>query len=249
MSFVLAVWFCQVGYGQDIPDPSKPARLVNDLADVLSDEQEYALEQKLIGYEDSTSNQVCIVLVKGLNGYDVADYAVKLGLKWKVGTQKDNGVLILCAMEEHKSRIEVGYGLEARLTDALSKRIVSQTMKPYFKAGQYYEGLDAATNDVISVVSGEYKGDYQYTKNKKRGKSGRYSIWIILAVILIILFLGRKGGGGNGGFLTGMILGNLLGGGRRGGGFGDFSSGSGDFGGFGGFGGGSFGGGGASGDW
>ena len=230
---------------QDIPEIPKPARLVNDLAEVLSEDQERSLEQKLIGYEDSTSNQVCIVLVKSLNGYDVADFAVKLGLKWKVGTQKDNGILILCAMEEHKSRIEVGYGLEAKLTDALSKRIVTQTIKPYFREGQFYEGLDAATNDIISVVSGEYQGDYQYTKNKRRGKSGGYSIWFILAILALIFIFGRKSGGGGGGFLTGMLLGNMLGG-RRGGGFGDFSSGSGDFGGFGG---GSFGGGGASGDW
>lgn len=233
---------------QNIPDSPNPPRLVNDLADVLSPDQEYALEQKLIGYEDSTSNQIAIVLVKSLDGDDVADYSVKLALKWGIGSKKNNGVLLLCAMEDHKSRIEVGYGLEGKLTDIVSKEIVSNTLKPYFKQGQYYEGLYATTNEIIRAASGEYQGEYQYTKNKKRRGKGSTPFWVILAVIILIIWLGRNSRGGGGGFLTGMILGNLLSGGRRGG-FGDFSSGSGDFGGFGGFGGGSFGGGGASGDW
>ena len=238
------------GTAQNIPDPGNPPRLVNDFADVLSEEQERELEKKLMAYEDSTSTQIAVVLVKNLDGTDVADYAVKLALKWKIGTKKDNGVLFLASMEEHKTRIEVGYGLEGVLPDITTKRILTEDVKPYFKQQQYYEGIDLATTHIIQAAKGEYKGEYKYSSNrgKKKGK-GLGIGFTILIIILIIVFASNRRGGGGGGFLTGMILGNMLGGGGRhsgGGGWGDFSSGGGSFGGFGG---GSFGGGGSSGDW
>jgi len=247
--FLLFTALPLVGFAQNIPDKTNPPRLVNDFADVLSDEQERELEQKLISYEDSTSTQVAVVLVKSLDGDDVADYAVKLALKWKIGTKKDNGVLFLAAIDDHKTRIEVGYGLEGVLPDITTKRILTEDVKPYFKQQQYYEGIDLATNHIIEAARGEYKGEFQYSKNKggKKGK-GIGTGFIILVIILVIVFGRNRRGGGGGGFLTGMILGNLLGnaGRRGGGGWGDFSSGGGSFGGFGG---GSFGGGGSSGDW
>ena len=235
------------GSAQNIPDQSNPPRLVSDFADVLSDEQERELEQKLMSYEDSTSTQVAVVLVKSLDGTDVADYAVKLALKWKIGTKKDNGVLVLAAIDDRKTRIEVGYGLEGVLPDITTKRILTEDVKPYFKQQQYYEGLDLATTHIIQAAKGEYKGEYKYSNNKGKKKGKGLGIGsIIFIIILIIIFASNRGGGG--GFLTGMILGNMLGGSRHsgGGGWGDFSSGGGSFGGFGG---GSFGGGGSSGDW
>ncbi len=247
--FLALLWISIPVSGQNIPDPQNPARLVNDFADVLSGQQEQALEQKLIAYEDSTSNQVAIVVVKNLDGDDVADYAVKLALKWGIGSKKNNGVLLLVSIEDRKSRIEVGYGLEGVLTDLTTKRILIEDLKPYFKQSQYFEGLDLATTHIIEAARGEYKGDYKYSNGKTKRKGKGLGIgFIILIVILIVLFGGgRKGGGGGGGFLTGMLLGQMLGGSRGGrGDFGDFSSGGGSFGGFGG---GSFGGGGSSGDW
>jgi len=229
---------------QNIPEPSNPPKLVNDFADVLSPDQENALEQKLIAFEDSTSNQLAIVLIKSLEGYEIADYSVQLALKWGIGTKKNNGILLLAAIDDRKVRIEVGYGLEGVVTDAISKRIITQTIKPYFKQSGYYEGLDAATNDLFSASKGEFQGEFQYSKGKKKGKG--LGIGIIIIIVILIFIFSRKGGGGGGGFFTGMLLGQLLGGNRHGGGFGDFSGGKGDFGGFGG---GSFGGGGSSGDW
>ena len=235
------------GSAQNIPDRTNPPHLVNDFADVLSDEQERELEQKLMAYEDSTSTQIAVVLVKNLDGTDVADYAVKLALKWKIGTKKDNGVLVLAAIDDRKTRIEVGYGLEGVLPDITTKRILTEDVKPYFKQQQFYEGLDLATTHIIQAAKGEYKGEYKYSNNKGKKKGKGLGIGsIIFIIILIIIFASNSGGGG--GFLTGMILGNMLGGSRHsgGGGWGDFSSGGGSFGGFGG---GSFGGGGSSGDW
>jgi uncharacterized protein len=190
-----------------------------------------------------------VVLVKNLDGTDVADYSVKLALKWKIGTKKDNGVLFLAAIDDRKTRIEVGYGLEGVLPDITTKRILTEDVKPYFKQQQFYEGIDLATTHIIQAAKGEYKGEYKYSNNRGKKKGKGLGIGsIIFIIILIIVFASSRGGGG-GGFLTGMILGNMLGGGGRhsgGGGWGDFSSGGGSFGGFGG---GSFGGGGSSGDW
>lgn len=245
--FLLVAVIPFAGSAQNIPDQTNPPHLVNDFADVLSVEQERELEQKLMAYEDSTSTQIAVVLVKNLDGTDVADYAVKLALKWKIGTKKDNGVLLLAAIDDRKTRIEVGYGLEGVLPDITTKRILTEDVKPYFKQQQYYEGLDLATTHIIQAAKGEYKGEYKYSNNKGKKKGKGLGIGsIIFIIILIIIFASNRGGGG--GFLTGMILGNMLGGSRHsgGGGWGDFSSGGGSFGGFGG---GSFGGGGSSGDW
>ncbi len=231
-------------FAQEIPDASKPARLVNDFADVLSEQEEAQLEQKLISWSDSTSNQMAIVLIKSLEGMDVADYSVRLSEKWKIGTKQNNGLLLLVAMEERKSRIEVGYGLESRITDAISRRILADYLKPAFKESRYYEGLDLASTQLIEAAAGEFKGEPEKKHKKKKGLGLGF---IIVLIIILYLASRNKGGGGGGGFLTGMLLGNMLSGGRhRGGGWGDFSSGSGSFGGFGG---GSFGGGGSSGDW
>lgn len=251
MKQYLVLFFFLVSAGlfaQAIPDSPKPPRLVNDFANILTSEEVSNLEQKLISYEDSTSNQVSIVLVKSLGGYDVADYSVRLAEKWGIGSKKNNGILFLLSIEDRKSRIEVGYGLEGKITDAISKRILLE-IKPYLKEGNYNEALNQATYLIAKAAAGEYQGEYQYSKNKKRKSKGMS--WGFVLLILIILFLASRGNkngrGGGGGFLTGMLLGQMLGGGRRSsGGWGDFSSGGGSFGGFGG---GSFGGGGASGDW
>lgn len=231
-------------FAQEIPDVPNPPRLVNDLANVLSDQEETQLEQKLISWSDSTSNQMAIVLVKSLEGMDVADYAVRLAEKWKIGTKQNNGLLLLVAMEERKSRIEVGYGLESRITDAISRRILADYLKPAFKESRYYEGLDLASTQLIEAAAGEFKGEPEKKHKKKKG----LGLGFIILLIIILYIASKNKGGGGGGFLTGMLLGNMLSGGNRhrGGGWGDFSSGSGSFGGFGG---GSFGGGGSSGDW
>jgi len=247
LSLLLLLQAALFARAQQIPEAPNPPRLVNDFAGVLSADEVQALEQKLISYEDSTSNQVAIVLIKSLDGADVADYAVKLALKWGIGSKKDNGVLLLAAIDDRKVRVEVGYGLEGRITDMAAKQI-RESLKPYFRENQYYQGLAVATDEIAKAAAGEYQGQYQYTKNKKKKGDSPWGFLSIILVLLLIFLFSRGGRGGGGGFLTGMLLGQLLGGGgRRGGGsWGDFSSGGGSFGGFGG---GGFGGGGSSGDW
>lgn len=237
---------------QDIPQPSNPPRLVNDFENILSESEKNLLEQKLVAFNDSTSSQIAIVTVATTGEYPVDDYTIALYRKWGIGQKdKDNGVVILCAMSDRKIAIITGYGLEGALPDAICKRIIEQLVKPNFKKGNYFAGLDAATDEIIKRASGEYVADDIPEENL----SPLPVIFIIALIFLIIWFSKyrsvKRYAALNGiDFWTAWMLLNAA---RRsshssgwGGGSG-WSSGGG--GGFGGFGGGSTGGGGATGSW
>ncbi len=245
--------------GQNLPQRPNPPKLVNDLAHVLSPEQVAILEEKLVALDDSTSNQIALVTIPDLNGYDVAEYANKLYRAWGIGTQKhNNGVLILVAVNDHKIRIEVGYGLEGAIPDITAKSIIDNDLTPNFREGNYYRGFDEAINSLGQAASGEYK-EPRNRSNDDGGGGGFFTFLIIVFIIFMILGRGGRGGGGmmsrrGSGWLGPFILGNMMGsrnrGGWGGGGFGGGGWGGGSGGGgFGGFGGGSSGGGGASGGW
>lgn len=254
--FVLALSY-YVGFAQDFP--ARPNTLVNDYTHTLTAEQTANLERKLVAFDDSTSNQIAVVIIKSVGDYDVNEYALGLGRKWGIGGNKtkNNGIILLVALGDRKLSIQTGYGLEGALPDVYTKRIIENDIKPYFKDGDYYRGLDAGTNSIISLIKGEYKN----TSPKAKSTGGKGTAGIIVLIIIVVIFLIiRKGGGGNGSQVIGgrgvadaFFWSMLLGGGRGGsggGGFGGgFGGGSGGGGGFGGFGGGSFGGGGSSGSW
>lgn len=233
--------------------PAKPNRLVNDYTNTLSPEQINSLERKLVAFDDSTTTQIAVVLISTLDGYDVSDYAVRLAEQWGVGGSKNNnGIMLLAALGDRKVTIQTGYGVEGALPDAIAKRIIENEIKPDFKVGNYFGGLDKATDAIISYTKGEYKNE-----NPKQGQQSKgIPVGLIILIIIIIIAISRRGGGGGGRRVIGgrggadlmwWTLLSGMGGRSRGGGFGGFSGGGG--GGFGGFGGGSFGGGGASGDW
>jgi uncharacterized protein len=245
---------------QDLPPRPNPPRLVNDLAHVMQPQEADALEQKLVAYDDSTSSQIAVVTVPTIGDNDLFDYAQKLYQAWGIGRKgKDNGVLILVAIKEHRIRIHTGYGLEGAIPDALAKRIGDNTFAPAFKQNQYYAGLDRGTDQLIALAKGEYKADP--ADARPRGRRSRDSsgsgafFWIIIGVLVLVFLLRSRGGGGRGGrgglgggFMPPIIFGDFSGGrGVFGGGGGGFGGGGG--GGFGGFGGGSSGGGGASSSW
>ena len=250
-----------VGWAQDIPAKPSPNRLVNDFTNTLTADQVAALEQKLVAYDDSTSNQIVIVIVATTNDYAPVDYATKLGREWGVGNKKtNNGVVLLVAKNDRKLFIAPGYGLEGAIPDITAKSIVEDIIKPNFRADDFYRGLDLGTNAIMKAAAGEYKAPAGYRKNK--GDKGDRSGWVgFIIIIIIMIMIIAKGGGRGGGMMsrrgfgdvaTGMLLGSLLGGGRGSGGFGSgggFGGGSSGGGGFGGFGGGSFGGGGSGGSW
>lgn len=255
-SVLLFVSFLAVA--QNIPARPNPPRLVNDLANVLSAQEEQQLEAQLVAYDDSTSNQVAVVLVKTLNDYPIEEYATKLFRDWGVGNKKNNnGVVILAAIEDRKIRIEVGYGLEGAIPDITANHIIENDIKPDFRAGDYYDGLSKAASSIVKAAAGEYKAPANY-KKKKGGGSALPFGFLIFIIIMIVIFGGGSNRGGGGGFMSRrgsgwlgpFILGNMLGRGSSGwGGGGGGWSGGGGGGGFGGFGGGSSGGGGASGSW
>lgn len=244
---------------QNLPEVSRT--IVTDYTNTLSPSEREALERKLVAFNDSTSTQIAVVLVNTTEDYDIADYAVRLAQKWGVGDAKyNNGVLLLAALADRAVTIQTGYGVEGALPDAIAYRIIENDIKPAFRSGNYYQGLNDATNSIISYTKGEYKPE----KKKGSGSSGGGGIsGIVVIIVIVILFaLISKGGGGNnkgGKMINGkgsndlfwwMLLNSLGGGGnsRGGGGFGGFGGGD-SGGGFGGFGGGGFGGGGASGRW
>jgi len=248
---------------QDIPDRPVPQRLVNDFAGLLSEWEAQTLEEKLVAFNDSTSNQIAIVTVPSLSGYDIVDYAQRLGEKWGIGQkQLDNGILILVKPKTDDSRGEVtivpGYGLEGAIPDLTSAMIIDNEILPAFRENAYFGGLNDAVNTLMSLAGGEFSSD-EYGKKAKRGSDGEGIAGIIIFIIFVILItiFGRsKGSGtkniGSGNLPMWLLLSMLGSGGSHKGSWGGFSGGGsrgGGGGGFGGFGGGSFGGGGARGSW
>ena len=242
---------------QDFPPVPNPPRLVTDFTGTLSSDELARLEQKLVAYNDSTSTQIAIVMMRSTGDYEIADYSQRLGESWGIGSSKDNGILILAAMDDRKVFIATGRGMEGAVPDALAKRIVTNLIIPNFKMEAYYQGLDQATDMIIKLASGEYKAEEVESDGNHGGAIFLLFVFIFLFVILPLIknrkdndnHMGGRGGGID--LWTTIMLANMLKGGG-GGKFGDFSSGRGSFGGgggFGGFGGGSFGGGGAGGSW
>ncbi len=217
-----------------IPVPALSGR-VSDYGSMISAQARVDIEAKLQQFETTESTQIVILTVPSLQGDPIEDFSIKVADAWKIGHKgSDNGVLLIVSRDDHKVRIEVGYGLEGKLTDLLAGRIIRDEMYTAFKAGQFDAGFSRTVDALIAVVHGEYKA-------KPQAKRGSKPSMPLLAIILLVIyfisqiFRGHRGGG--------LMGGAGLGGGFYGGGFG--SGGGGGFGG----GGGGFGGGGASGDW
>ena len=258
---VFLVVFAFSSFAQDIPERPNPPRLVNDLANVLSEQEKQQLESELVQFDRSTTTQITIVTVPNLGGTDISDFAFKLGEKWGVGGKaNNNGIVIIFKPKVGNERggvfVAVGYGLEGIIPDATANRdVVNKEMIPHFKQNDIYGGLEAGTKVLMSLAAKEYTAkDYaQKAERKKSDGGGGFFVAVIIIIILISLFRGGRGRNYNsGGSLPFWLALGMLGGSNRGGGsFGGFSGGGGGGGGggFGGFGGGSFGGGGAGGSW
>ncbi|MDT3366633.1 MAG: TPM domain-containing protein [Bacteroidota bacterium] len=243
-----------------IPAAPNPPRLVNDFAGVLGSRAD-ELEQILVAFDDSTSNQITVVTVSSLDGYAVEEFALELGRKWGVGKSINNGVVVLIKPKNSDGggevTIQVGYGLEGAITDAYCRRIIDNEMIPAFKEEDYYKGVYNACDQLMKLASGEISEPR--SKEDPSGWAVLLGFFLPLVIFVVVVsIMYKKGGGG-----SNMSDGDGTGGSRRpfiwfGPGFGGGSSsgsgwggghGGGFGGGFGGFGGGSFGGGGASGRW
>lgn len=250
------------------------AHRVTDLTGTLTAEDQAALESRLATIEQNKGSQIAILMVPTTQPETIEQYAIRVAEQWKLGRKGvDDGVLVLLAKNDRKSRIEVGYGLEGTLPDAIAKRIISDVMRPYFRQGDFYGGLTAGVNAITGVINGEPLPAPQHAV--RTGISPDMVLVAFFAALAIggVLraVLGKFMGGLTAGGLTGVALFALgagllfsafisfiifvlmLSGGHRSGflgGYGGGGFGGGGFGG-GGFsgGGGGFGGGGASGDW
>ena len=260
ITIILIVISVSAGFAQEFPEPMQPPRMVNDFSELLNSNEKQSLEAKLQEFYYQTSNQIYVVIMDDISGYDISDYSFQLGEKWGIGTKgKDNGILILLNPSPDRKHGDVfiasGYGLEGAVPDAHTKRIVEFDMIPHFKELDYYGGLNAATSTIMDLTRGEYTMD-EYIQQKSQGSSPGAGIFTLFFMIFIFSMLGRSRSrrhhsvGRSLPFWAALFM--ASGAGRsHGGSFGNFSSGSGGFGGggFGGGMGGSFGGGGAGGSW
>lgn len=264
---------CSVLLWAQIPPQPDPPRLVNDYAGVLTSEQVNELEQRLVAFNDSTSNVICVVIVNDLGDYTASEFAYEIGDKWGVRDKNhSNGVVILIKPSSAKGGdgdiyIATGYDLEGVLPDAACKRIIEQQFIPELKQGNYYEALVKGLDVILPAVAGEINVAREDGEGDEAFLAGFVFFLFIMVIILIVSASrsshNRKGGKGSGNgngndedLLNAIFWGSLLSNGNRGGsgysgssgfggGFGGGSFGGGGFGGFGGSGG--FGGGGAGG--
>lgn len=155
---------------------------VVDEAGLFDANQKVTLDKKLANHEANTSNQIVVVTIKSLDGYDISDYGYQLGRHWGIGQKdKNNGILLIIAPNERKVRIEVGYGLEGALPDATSKTIIQNDILPLFKKGSYYDGVNSGLDKIILAVKGEY--------TPARSTNESSSIGFILFPILFIAII------------------------------------------------------------
>jgi len=221
--------------------PSIPqlSRYANDFTNTISEADLNQINSQLATFDDSTSNQIILLIIPSLEGYPLEMFANEVASKNKIGTKEhSNGVLFLVVKNDRKMRIEVGYGLEGAIPDALASSIIRNEVTPYFKRDDYLSGVVAGLSAIISASKGEYTSD-----KKRKDDNEEFSFpWGFLIFIIIFLVFGRN----KGGLGTLLVLNALGGSGRSSGGFGGGGGFSG--GGFSG-GGGGFGGGGSSGGW
>lgn len=252
----LALGSLAVGLALLLPAPARAEESiprndgwVTDLAGMLNEGQEQALEALMESYRAGSTNEIALLTVPNLGGRALEQLSLEVARTWRIGSaERHNGALLLVARDERKVRIEVGRGLEGNLTDSICGRIIRDVITPAFKQGRYYEGLRAGIEALHAAAGGDYA-----KIPRPPGRHSRETSFAALLplVLLVLLFIGLSRGGrggrrGNMGLLPWLILSSMAsGGGRSSGGF--RSGGSGGFGGFGG--GGGFSGGGASGGW
>ncbi len=258
---VMALCFvaAPAAHADEIKFPELTGRVVDD-ANMLSPEQKADLTTRLKALQDKNGRQLVVVTLPSLQGQDIQDFGYQLGRKWGIGQKgQNNGVLFIIAPSERKVRIEVGYGLEPILTDALSSQILQAAVLPKFRSGDMPGGIvDGATalSEQLGLDDAEAHArvvqaeQAPVTQHRARGGSPLGAIFTLLIIFFVISSIFRRGQGGGGGWFWPLMLLMSLGRGGRGGG--DWGGGGGGFGGgddnFGG-GGGSFGGGGSSGSW
>ena len=242
---LLCVFLAQAAWAADlVPVPPFKAYLT-DSAKILQPAQASQLEARLAALSAQTGSQVAVLTVPSTQPEDIAAYAIRVADAWKVGRQNiDDGVILVVAVDDRKLRIEVGRGLEGGIPDAIAKRIVSDTITPAFKNGEYYLGIAAGIEQIAARIGAEALAPPASNAAQDQGPLWPFAIFFIIMIIAML----RRGPQPYYNSRRGRALGMGTGIGLSSGGFGGGFGGGGG-GGFGGGGGGGFGGGGASGGW
>lgn len=172
-------------------NPGPPAGYVNDFAGMLTSDQRQSLETKISNFEQETSNELSVVTIPSLNGDSIENFAVKLFEDWDMGKKgKDNGVLLLIARDDRQMRIEVGYGLEGALTDADSFWIIQKALRPAFQGGDYYGGINAGVNAIISIIKGEFRSDRNQSAENITSAAGSYIFFFLWLAWIFFVWTG-----------------------------------------------------------
>ena len=235
---VISTSIYAVAGAQTLAVPEFHQRVI-DQSGTLSRDQIQTLETKLAEFELSTSNQVVVLVIPLLQGESIEEYSLRVATKNKFGKMgRNNGILLVIAKDDRRVRIEVGYGLEGTLPDAVADQIIRQVIVPRFHEGDYFGGVSAGLDAIMAATKGEYTGDRKKDATRGFGFVPIVFLFLIPLFLLVVLrnrrhYIGRRGYYSGGPWWGG------------GGGLGGFSGGGGGFSG----GGGSFGGGGASGSW
>jgi uncharacterized protein len=186
--FLLALLLCPaLALAQAFP--ALTGRVV-DAANLLKPEERAALEDKLKAHEDKTSDQIVVATVPSLEGFAIEDYANRLFRHWQLGQKKtNNGVLLLVAPQERKVRIEVGYGLEGTLTDALAKIIITTAIAPQFKSGDFAGGIDAGVDAVLSILTGDAEEWQRRVEVREDDSSAIDPIFAVFGLVMLFLMI------------------------------------------------------------
>lgn len=243
IQFVIVCFLSISVLAQDnLPKKPNPVKFYNNLStafpDFLSSSESNSIENKLGNFSKTSSNQIIVLVVDDLLGYEPWEYATEIGEKWGVGGEKeDNGVIILIkptgGAGQRKTFIASGRGLEAVIPDFVCSEIVNNELLPNFKSGNFYTGIESASDIIMSLAIKEFNHQ-EYSAKKSNGELPLWAFFLIFFLIVVFGFFGKSKGGRGGGMYYSSS---------------GFSSGSSGFGGGSSFGGGSFGGGGAGGSW
>lgn len=219
--------------------PARPAQPVYDAADLLTAADESRLVQRMVTFERESSTQIAVATFASLDGESLEDFTIRLAEAWRPGDQeRSNGVILAVFVAERRMRIEVGYGLEGALPDALCGRIIRDEIRPAFRGGDFALGIDRGVTAIMDATRGEYEP--RTDRGGRPDALGHFPLLMFVAIVVLVMrgltSRGRHRTYRGGGWFGGWGIGGTGGGGGGGSGFG-------------GFGGGSFGGGGASGGW
>ena len=187
-SFFILLFCCLTiaAYGLDVP---KLQGYVNDYAGMISPSAKVKIEEELRAFEQSDSTQIVILTIPSLEGENIEEFSIKVAEVWKIGQQqRDNGILLIVSKQERKIRIEVGRGLEGKLTDLMAGRIIDQVIKPRFKQGDFDGGFITGVSALIDGTRGEFKTEQRPVQRRQKGRPPFLSFLLFFGIF--VLFLG-----------------------------------------------------------